>query len=111
MCQSLLNENITEKDLVYYCNSQLYHFTTFLLLIMLQVNALSISFDLTRLAEKYGDLFTISLFGQKLVAVNSEELIMELYAKSGEDFVNRPYVSYVSKEGGMTLFLAKVTIS
>ena len=70
---------------------------------LIKVNALSMAFDLTRLAEKYGDLFTISLFGQKLVALNSEELIMELYATSGEDFVNRPYVSYVSKEGGMTL--------
>ena len=63
----------------------------------MQVNALSMTFDLTRLAEKYGDLFTISLFGQKLVAVNSEELIMELYSTSGEDFVNRPYASHVSK--------------
>ena len=60
---------------------------------------MTLPFDLAKLSENYGDVFTISLFGETMVAVNSTEIIMELLKNTpnGDQFIDKPVATYVSK--------------
>ena len=42
------------------------------------------SYDLNKLAEKYGKIFTLSFFGEKLVVVNDTDLVLEMIKDTQE---------------------------
>ncbi|XP_029002034.1 cytochrome P450 2J5-like [Betta splendens] len=48
--------------------------------------------DLKEFAEKLGDIYSLRLFGERIVIVNSYKLVREALVENGEDYTDRPYM-------------------
>ncbi|NJR73604.1 MAG: cytochrome P450 [Scytonema sp. CRU_2_7] len=51
----------------------------------------------TELAEKYGNIFQVRVFGRNIVVLNGLETIRQAFLKQSEDFAGRPDVPIVKK--------------
>ncbi|XP_072537927.1 cytochrome P450 2J4-like [Salminus brasiliensis] len=49
-----------------------------------------IHFQFTELAEKYGDIFSIKIFGPRTVVVSGYKQVKEVYVHQGDHFADRP---------------------
>lgn len=57
-------------------------------------------------AEKYGDIFSLHLFGERAVIINGYRNVKEALVEQGEDFTDRPPIplfSEIFKNQGIVL--------
>ncbi|XP_023120247.1 cytochrome P450 2J4-like isoform X1 [Amphiprion ocellaris] len=59
---------------------------------LFRIKASKIHLQFTELAEKYGNIFTIRLFGGRIVVLNGYRLVKEALVHRGEDFTDRPSI-------------------
>ncbi|KAK7888839.1 hypothetical protein WMY93_024399 [Mugilogobius chulae] len=55
-----------------------------------RVSPSTIHLDIAKLAKKYGNIFSVQLFGGKVVVINGYKLVREALAVNGDDYVDRP---------------------
>ncbi|KAF0042329.1 hypothetical protein F2P81_005861 [Scophthalmus maximus] len=51
-------------------------------------------------AEKYGKVFSLSLFGGRIVVINGYKLVREALVEKGQDYTDRPFIPLVQDFGG-----------
>ncbi|XP_071394152.1 cytochrome P450 2J1-like, partial [Centroberyx affinis] len=51
-----------------------------------------IHLDFTKFAEKYGNIFSLRLFGGRIVIINGYKLVREALVEKGEDYTDRPVI-------------------
>ncbi|XP_077979519.1 steroid 17-alpha-hydroxylase/17,20 lyase-like [Glandiceps talaboti] len=68
-------------------------------------------FNLTKLSEKYGDIFTLNIGLAHCVVLNNIKLVRESLVAKQNDFAGRPYVysSDIASEGSKDIALADFT--
>ncbi|XP_070816717.1 cytochrome P450 2J4-like [Chaetodon trifascialis] len=60
---------------------------------VLRINPTKIHLQFKELAGKYGNIFSVRLFGERIVIVNSFKFVREALVQRGEDFVDRPVLA------------------
>ncbi|XP_036969489.1 cytochrome P450 2J6-like [Acanthopagrus latus] len=56
------------------------------------IDSSRIHLQFTEFAEKYGNIFSINLFGGRVVVINGYKHVREALVQKGEDFVDRPSI-------------------
>ncbi|XP_072294079.1 cytochrome P450 2J4-like [Eucyclogobius newberryi] len=57
---------------------------------VLRIKPSTIHLDFAQFAKKYGNIFSLRLFGGQMVVINGYRLVREALAVRGEDYVDRP---------------------
>nr|XP_029137192.1 cytochrome P450 2J6-like [Labrus bergylta] len=57
-----------------------------------RIKASRIHVQLSEFAEKYGKIFSLRLFGGRVVVINGYKLVREALVQKGKDYVDRPFV-------------------
>uniref|UniRef100_UPI0037E99FA9 cytochrome P450 2J2-like n=1 Tax=Semicossyphus pulcher TaxID=241346 RepID=UPI0037E99FA9 len=57
-----------------------------------RIKARSIHLQFTEFAEKYGNIFSLRLFGGRVVVINGYKLVREALVHRGEDYIDRPVI-------------------
>ncbi|XP_029136943.2 cytochrome P450 2J4-like isoform X1 [Labrus bergylta] len=57
-----------------------------------RIKASRIHVQLSEFAEKYGKIFSLRLFGGRVVVINGYKLVREALVQKGEDYVDRPVI-------------------
>ncbi|KAM9831322.1 cytochrome P450 2J1-like [Neosynchiropus ocellatus] len=73
---------------------------------MHRVNSQEIHLQLARLAEKYGNIYSLRLFGQRVVILKGYKVFREALVDNGDDYVDRPHMPIfheVPKDRGLVL--------
>ncbi|CAJ1060177.1 cytochrome P450 2J6-like [Xyrichtys novacula] len=65
-----------------------------------------IHLQFTEFAEKYGNIFSLRLFGGRLVVINSYKLLREALVHRGDDYVDRPPIPLFEEVSGNKGLLA-----
>ncbi|KAM9763027.1 cytochrome P450 2J2-like isoform 2-T2 [Menidia menidia] len=56
------------------------------------IKASRIHLQFEEFAEKYGNIFSVRLFGGRIVVINGYKLVKEALVKQGENFIDRPII-------------------
>ncbi|KAM4575377.1 cytochrome P450 2J2-like isoform 1-T1 [Fundulus diaphanus] len=62
-----------------------------------RINPARIHLQMTDFAEKYGNVFSLHLFGEKAVVINGYKHVKEALVEKGEDFMDRPTIPLFSE--------------
>ncbi|XP_038572264.1 cytochrome P450 2J1-like [Micropterus salmoides] len=54
----------------------------------------------TEFAEKYGNVFSLRLFGGRIVVINGYKLVREALVHKGEDYIDRPIIPLIEALNG-----------
>ncbi|KAM8746477.1 cytochrome P450 2J4-like [Acanthopagrus schlegelii] len=57
-----------------------------------RIDADKLHLQFREFSEKYGKVFSLRLFGSRIVVINSYKLVREALVQKGEDFVDRPSI-------------------
>lgn len=65
-------------------------------------------------AKKYGDIFSLRLFGGQVVVINSYKRVREALVEKGENFVDRPnlplFTECLGNKGSDTTYLVLIVL-
>ncbi|XP_041790626.1 cytochrome P450 2J4 [Chelmon rostratus] len=62
-----------------------------------RINPTKIHLQFKKLAEKYGNIFSLRLFGARIVIINGYKFVREALVQKGENFVDRPVIPIIAE--------------
>ncbi|XP_014326270.1 cytochrome P450 2J2-like [Xiphophorus maculatus] len=62
-----------------------------------RINPARLHLQFTEFAEKYGNIFSLHVFGRRTVIVNGYKHVKEALVEKGEDFMDRPSIPLISE--------------
>ncbi|KAF7665249.1 hypothetical protein LDENG_00149570 [Lucifuga dentata] len=65
-----------------------------------RIDSSRLHLQMTEFAEKYGNIFSLHLFGERIVVVNGYKSVKEALVEKGEDYTDRPYIPILHETFG-----------
>ncbi|XP_041790612.1 cytochrome P450 2J4-like [Chelmon rostratus] len=62
-----------------------------------RINPTKVHLQFKEFAEKYGNIFSLRVFGGRIVVINSYKFVREALVQKGENFVDRPVIPIVAE--------------